>query len=86
MYGLNVSYSFDSTYFVVGCAYEIRVKKNDFKIGLLSKFSETEIVFKILGDNGDIMDLHFSVDDLRYHDYLICKMRPDYVNGKFEAD
>lgn len=86
MYGLNVSYSFDPTYFVVGCAYEMRVKQNDFKVGLLSNFSENELIFKVLDDYGNIEDLYFSVDDLRYHDYLICKMRPDYVNGKFEAD
>lgn len=83
--GINVEYSLDPDYFEVGCAYQLRIDTNKFKIALLSRYSKNEVTFKFL-ENGDMIDLTLTVNDLRFHNYWLVKMKPDYENGKFSDD
>lgn len=82
MNGINVEYSLDPEYFEVGFAYQIRVSTNNFKIGLLAKYAKDMVTFKVLeGDN--VVDLTLSIDQLRFNDQWITRMKPDYKNGSF---
>ena len=83
--GINVEYSLDPDYFEVGCAYQLRLSTNDFRIALLTKYSKKEVTFKIL-EKGEMVDLILSIDQLRFRDYWLTKMKPDYKNGKFSVD
>lgn len=80
--GINVEYSLDPDYFKVGCAYQLRLGTNDFRTALLTKYSKKEVNFKIL-EKGDVVDLTLTIDQLRFRDYWLTKMKPDYENGKF---
>lgn len=85
MNGIDVKYSLNSDYFEVGCAYQMRLGTNDFRVGLLIKYSEDSLTFKIL-EKGEVSDLTLTVDQLRFHDYWLVKMEPDYENGKFDSE
>ena len=83
MNGIDIEYKLNSDYFEVGCAYRIRVGTNDFRVGLLIKYKEDSVTFKIL-EKGEMIDLTLTVDQLRFHNYWLVKMKPDYKDGKFE--
>lgn len=83
--GIDVEYSLSPTYFEVGVAYKLRLGVNDFKVGLLTKYSKDSVTFAILKE-GKIEDLTLSLNQLRFNDYEIVKMIPDYKNGKFSNE
>lgn len=83
--GIDVEYSLSPTYFEVGTAYKLYLGGNNFKIGLLTKYSKDSVTFTILKE-GNIEDLTLSLSQLRFNDYGIIKMKPDYKNGKFSND
>lgn len=86
MKGINVEYSLNPEYFKVGCAYQIHVSTNDFRIGILTTYSKDSVTFKILDKEGNMIDLTFTIGQLRYFDDLdLIKMKPDYESGKFSA-
>lgn len=85
MQGINVEYSLDPYYFKVGCAYELNLGSNKYRVGLLSDFSNEAVTFKIL-ENGEITDLTLTIDQLRFTSYEIVRMEPDYVNGSFSSE
>lgn len=85
MNGMKVSYSLYSNYFAVGKAYRLHLGANDFRIGLLVKYTPERVTFKIL-ENGDITDLSLTVNDLRTRDYGIIRMMPDYEHGEFSKE
>ena len=85
MNGIDIEYKLNSDYFEVGCAYRMRLNPNDFRVGLLIKYKEDSVTFKIL-EKGEIIDLTLTVDQLRFHNYWLVKMKPDYENGKFEYE
>ena len=85
MNGINVEYKLDSEYFEVGCAYEMCLGTNDFRVGLLIYYKEDSVTFKIL-EKGEVIDLTLTVDQLRFHDYWLVKMKPDYKDGKFQYE
>ena len=35
-------------------------------------------------EKGEVIDLTLTVDQLRFHNYWLVKMKPDYEDGKFE--
>lgn len=80
--GIDVEYSLSPTYFEVGTAYKLHLGVNNFKIGLLTKYSKDSVTFTILKE-GKIEDLTLSLNQLRFNDYGIIKMKPDYEDGKF---
>ena len=83
--GIDVEYALSSTYFEVGAAYQLRLGVNDFKVGLLTKYSKDSVTFTILKE-GKIEDLTLSLNQLRFKDYGIIKMIPDYKDGKFSNE
>ena len=83
--GIEVEYKLNSDYFEVGCAYQMRLDTNDFRVGLLTKYQKDSVTFKIL-EKGEVIDLTLTVDQLRFHDYWLVKMKPDYEDGKFESE
>lgn len=85
MNGIDVEYKLNSDYFKVGCAYQIRIGTNDFRVGLLIKYQKDSVTFKIL-EKGELIDLILTVDQLRFNNYWLVKMKPDYEDGKFQAD
>lgn len=85
MNGIDVKYSLNPDYFEEGKAYEIRVATNDFRIGLLTKYSEDSVTFKIW-NGGDVVDFTLTLDELRFREQWIIKMKPDYGKGKFSSD
>ena len=85
MNGIKIEYKLDSDYFEVGCAYQIRLGCNDFRVGLLIKYKEDSVTFKIL-EKDEVIDLTLTVDQLRFHDYWLVKMKPDYEDGKFRYE
>lgn len=85
MNGIKVEYKLDSEYFEVGSAYKIRLGINDFRVGLLIYYKEDSVTFKIL-EKGKVIDLTLTVDQLRFHNYWLVKMKPDYENGKFQNE
>ena len=85
MNGIKVEYKLDSEYFEVGCAYQIRLGTNDFRVGLLIDYKEDSVTFKIL-EKGEVIDLTLTVDQLRFNNYWLVKMIPDYENGKFQNE
>ena len=85
MNGIKVEYKLDSEYFEVGSAYIIRLGTNDFRVGLLIYYKEDSVTFKIL-EKGEVIDLTLTVDQLRFHNYWLVKMIPDYENGKFQNE
>ncbi len=85
MNGIDIEYKLNSDYFEVGCAYRMRLNPNDFRVGLLIKYKEDSVTFKIL-EKGEIIDLTLTVDQLRFHNYWLVKMKPDFENGKFEYE
>ena len=82
---LPISYKLDSEYFEVGSAYIIRLGTNDFRVGLLIYYKEDSVTFKIL-EKGEVIDLTLTVDQLRFNNYWLVKMEPDYENGKFQNE
>ena len=85
MNGIKVEYKLDPEYFEVGSAYKIRLGTNDFRVGLLIYYKEDSVTFKIL-EKGEVIDLTLTVDQLRFHNYWLVKMKPDYENGKFQNE
>ena len=85
MNGKDIEYKLNSDYFEVGCAYQIRLNPNDFRVGLLIKYKEDSVTFKIL-EKGEVIDLTLTVDQLRFNNYWLVKMIPDYENGKFQNE
>ena len=85
MNGIKVEYKLDSEYFEVGSAYIIRLGTNDFRVGLLIYYKEDSVTFKIL-EKGEVIDLTLTVDQLRFNNYWLVKMIPDYENGKFQNE
>ena len=85
MNGIKVEYKLDSEYFEVGSAYMIRLGTNDFRVGLLIYYKEDSVTFKIL-EKGEVIDLTLTVDQLRFNNYWLVKMKPDYENGKFQNE
>ena len=85
MNGIDIEYKLNSDYFEVGCAYRMRLNPNDFRVGLLIKYKEDSVTFKIL-EKGEMIDLTLTVDQLRFHNYWLVKMKPDFENGKFEYE
>ena len=85
MNGIDIEYKLNSDYFEVGCAYQMRLNPNDFRVGLLIKYKEDSVTFKIL-EKGEVIDLTLTVDQLRFHDYWLVKMKPDYKDGKFQYE
>lgn len=85
MNGLDVEYRLNSDYFEVGCAYQMRLGTNDFRVGLLIKYSKDSVTFKIL-EKGEVSDLTLTVDQLRFHNYWLVKMKPDYEDGEFQSE
>ena len=83
--GIDVEYSLSPTYFEVGAAYQLHLGVNDFRVGLLTKYQKDSVTFKIL-EKGEVIDLTLTVDQLRFHDYWLVKMKPDYEDGKFESE
>lgn len=83
--GIDIEYSLSPTYFEVGVAYQLHLGVNDFKVGLLTKYSKDSVTFTILKE-GKIEDLTLSLDQLRFKDYGIIKMIPDYKDGKFSNE
>lgn len=82
--GIDVEYKLSSDYFEVGCAYQMRLGTNDFRVGLLIKYSEDSVTFKIL-EKSEVRDLTLTVDQLRFHDYCLVRMKPDYEDGEFQS-
>ena len=82
---IKVEYKLDSEYFEVGSAYIIRLGTNDFRVGLLIYYKEDSVTFKIL-EKGEVIDLTLTVDQLRFNNYWLVKMIPDYENGKFQNE
>ena len=82
MNGIDIKYTLSSKYFKVGDAYSLHLGTNNFKVGILSKYSENSVTFKIL-ENGDIIDLTLTVNQLLLNDYWMVKMVPDHANGTF---
>ena len=85
MQGIDVEYSLNSDYFKVGCAYEMKLGTNDYRVGLLTKYTKESVTFKIL-EKGNLVDLTLTVDNLRFHDYGLIKMTPDYKDGEFSIE
>ena len=80
--GIDVEYALSSTYFEVGAAYQLHLGVNDFKVGLLTKYSKDSVTFTILKE-GKIEDLTLSLEQLLFNNYGIIKMIPDFEDGKF---
>ena len=36
-------------------------------------------------EKGEVIDLTLTVDQLRFHNYWLVKMKPDYEDGKFQC-
>lgn len=83
--GIVVEYSLCPDYFEVGCAYRLRLGENNYKVGLLVSYSKESVTFKILKDD-KLEDLVLTVSNLRFRDYNLIKMKPDYKNGRFSVD
>ena len=74
--GINIEYILDSSYFKVGCTYKICLSANDYRIGLLVRYSKYSVTFKIL-EKENVDDLTLTVDQVRC-DYKVVKMTEDY--------
>lgn len=83
MKGINIKYSLDKEYFKVGEAYSLHLGTNKFRVGLLVKYSEESVTFKIL-EGEDLIDLTLTLYQLRQNDYGMVKMKPDYNDGIFQ--
>ena len=81
--GIKTEYILDPSYFEVGCAYKICLGTNDYKVGLLVKYSKYSVTFKIL-EKGNVVDLTLTVDQVRC-DYEVVKMTADYKDGTFSS-
>lgn len=87
MNGIDVTYSLNPDYFEVGCAYKMCLGTNDYRIGILVKYSSNEVVFKVLNkEKSELIDLYLTTDDLRFKSYDLIKMQPDYKDGIFESE
>lgn len=82
MNGINVKYSLDKDYFKVGEAYSLHLGTNKFRVGLLVKYSEESVTFKIL-EGEDLIDLTLTLNELRHNNYGMVKMKPDHMYGTF---
>lgn len=81
--GIITIYKLDKDYFEVGHAFRFKLDTNDFKYSILTEFNESYVVFTYL-DNGNLKELKLTVEDLRFRDYHIIKLKPDYEDGKFK--
>ena len=70
--GINIEYILDSSYFKVGRTYKICLGTNDYRVGLLVKYSKYSVTFKIL-EKENVDDLTLTVDQVRC-DYKVVKM------------
>ena len=70
--GINIEYILDSSYFKVGRTYKICLGANDYRVGLLVKYSKYSVTFKIL-EKESVDDLTLTVDQVRC-DYKVVKM------------
>ena len=87
--GIIVEYRLCPEYFKVGSAFQIHVDTNDYRTGILTKFSDQEVTFAILGKKNDTMEyITLTIDDLtRFRSsYQLVRMKPDYEKGKFSAE
>lgn len=82
--GIITTYKLDKNYFEVGHAFRFRLSTNTFKHSILTEFNEDYVIFTYL-ENGELKELKLTVNDLRFHDYHIIKLKPDYEDGKFKA-
>lgn len=83
--GIITIYKLDKSYFELGHAFRIKLGTNNFKHSILTEFNESYVVFTYL-DGENLKELRLTVDDLRFHDYGIIKLKPDYKDGKFKGD
>ena len=83
MKGINVEYSLNPEYFEVGTAYRLRMGTNDFKVGLLTSYSREQVTFKMIDNKGKLFDLTLKLFDLKYNDYDLIRLVPDYKDGYF---
>lgn len=75
--GVKITYSIDDSYFKVGEAYQLRLDTNKFVIAIATKVTDKDVTFSYL-ENGKWAELNLSVSALRFNDYRITKMKPDY--------
>lgn len=85
MPGIITKHFIDKDYFKVGEVYQIRLGSNDFKNCILTNVADEKVTFKYF-DGGEVKVLELSVHELRFRDFWIVKLKPDYKDGKFEID